>query len=284
MKRMLSLSTVFLTCFFGLAGQSPMPADSTMMYLPPSERQQGNYSLPDTGLGSPGTPYGRIPGLPGSNDLLDDMFGVRLPFPQLELPYRVVPEITAADLRIHNPYIGLDPAFYRSRNFILMPIGMHYLNHVEGGNRAGVGGTLRISDNITANVSTFMSSAYSGFSQPDRILNASLNLSLDIKLAERVTLRAFGQYSAAQGINPALNPMIGTGNYFGGALRVMVTDNFGIEGGFTRSYFMGEWHNSYYVIPIIKGFGGIGISAGMDPFLFPVTQRQMMSRRGMPIR
>ena len=276
------MSIAFLACCLNLAGQDPVPADSMAVNSMQPETEL-DYGLPDTGRLLPGMTPGRVPALPSGNGLFDDGFPARPSLLRPEMPYRAIPEITVADLKIYNPYVGLDPAFLRSANFVLMPIGMHYLNPVEGGNMAGVGGAFRISDNITANVSSFVSSAYSGFSQSDRMLNASLNLSLDIRLAERLTLRTFGQYSVAPGLNPALNPMIGTGNYFGGALRVMITDNFGLEGGFTRSYFMGEWHNSYYVIPVINGIGAIGISIGGSD-MFPVTQREMMKRNGTPMK
>ncbi len=275
MVRKILLSAAFAVCCFGLAGQNHVRVEATgadsLRQEPDVER-----NLPDMYFGNFDDAFRN------GYDIMPSL--VRPELPYRAVPGRAVPEITAADLKIYNPYAGLDPAFYRSRNFVLMPVGMHYRNTVEGGDMAGVRGSFRLADNITASVGTFVSSAYSGYSHPDRVLNASLNLSLDVRVAERVTLRMFGQYSAAPGLNPALNPMIGGGNYFGGAVRVMITDKFGLEGGFTRSYFMGEWTNSYYVIPVIEGFGGIGISIGRDPFLFPATQHEMMRRRGIPVK
>lgn len=175
-------------------------------------------------------------------------------------------QINVTDLRIYNPNSKPGSVFYRRNNFTIAPIGIHYQHSIEGGDIVGVSGTVKISKKLSGTVTSYYSSAYMGIGQPNRVENFSTHLNLDFKLTDWLTLRGFGQYSIGSGINPAYSPVVGSANSFGGAARIMFTEQFGIEAGMIRSYYNGNWTNFYYVAPVIQIDQKSAIRISTSPF------------------
>lgn len=75
-----------------------------------------------------------------------------------------------------------------------------------------------------------------------------------IKVAERVALTGFGNYSlynSGSGGTP-LPPMMYPQNNYGGGVQLRLTDKFGLEGGVRRDYnvFTRKWETSPYILPV----------------------------------
>lgn len=86
----------------------------------------------------------------------------------------------------------------------------------------------------------------------DRFKNLGVSGRMRVKVAERIYVNGYGQYSAYNN-SPHILPM---GMYpatsYGGTIEVKITDKFGIEGGAFREYdpFTRKWKTHYYVSPV----------------------------------
>lgn len=78
--------------------------------------------------------------------------------------------------------------------------------------------------------------------------------SLEWKVNNWLSFRGFGTYSVNKPhYSLAMNPFVENTNY-GGTIRVMFNEHFGVEGGVTREFnpFTGKWKTYPVIYPIIK--------------------------------
>ena len=137
----------------------------------------------------------------------------------------------------------------RSGRLSFSPFSHHVSNGFEGADIAGYGGQIKINDHIALNMSAYVSSGYFGPMVPERIGNASLSLGVSAKITDRLSMNGWGILSANSGINPVYMPMVGAAKGFGVGMSYKLTENIILHGVYQRSYYQGEWHNSFFVLP-----------------------------------
>lgn len=115
----------------------------------------------------------------------------------------------------------------------------------------------KVADNFTVTAGTYIS----GYSIQERFRSksyndAGINSTLKYSINDRISIHAFGQYSAfarknkfdSSGSHQGLFPQ----TYYGGAFEYKVTDRFGIMGGMNRELnpMTGKWKNVPFVVPV----------------------------------
>ncbi|MDR0796426.1 MAG: hypothetical protein LBE79_10335 [Tannerella sp.] len=143
----------------------------------------------------------------------------------------------AAKLRIDHETVTLTPYNYS------------FYNSFEGVTMQGISGRFVFNDFLTANLNYFISSMYFGPFQPNPYINNSLQMSIDLRVHDRVQLVGLGGVSVREGLDPRMSTFLGGSNYFGAGMKVKVTDKFGFGFGVTRSFFRGNWTSRPYVVP-----------------------------------
>jgi hypothetical protein len=132
----------------------------------------------------------------------------------------------------------------------LTPYHYSFSNLIEGLTMQGISGRFVFNDFLTANVNYFVSSTYFDVFQPRPYINNSLQTNLELKVHDRLYLVGLGGVSVREGLNPRMPTFLGGSNYFGGGVKIKVTDKVGFGFGVTRSYFRGNWTSRPYVVPV----------------------------------
>lgn len=130
------------------------------------------------------------------------------------------------------------------------PYSYSYLNSLEGHTYQGLQSTFEITDFLTTNVNTFLSSAYYGESHPYRYINGSMYMNLKLRVLDRVKLVGEGQVSIREGFDPKLPASIGGANFYGVGIEVKVAKRIGIGVGVRNYYYRGSWTKRTYAAPV----------------------------------
>ena len=115
---------------------------------------------------------------------------------------------------------------------------------------AGIGTSFRVNDRLSLGGQTYISSAFMGAAQPNRVMNGSVRLSANYWVSDWLMVYGHGQYSVGGGINPMYAPMIGPANVYGGGVQVKITDKIGFGVGVSREYWQGDWNTRYQYYPM----------------------------------
>ncbi|MDU1905453.1 MAG: hypothetical protein E6772_11770 [Dysgonomonas sp.] len=113
-----------------------------------------------------------------------------------------------------------------------------------------------VTDNFTVSAGTYISKYRLGYNSYN---DAGINTSLRYNINDRISIHAFGQYSAfarkhkldSNGPYEGMFPQ----THFGGAFEYKITDRFGLMGGMKRELnpMTGKWNNTPFIVPVFYG-------------------------------
>ncbi len=189
--------------------------------------------------------------LPTTSTLPISPMAAPLTLPSIEASAITGSNIEMGQMKIA-PFAGYTPSdgsLYSAHGLTIRPVRHDHLV----ANDIGIAGSYRIGRRTTLSSNIFMQTGRYSLHTPRYFVGAA-NATIAYSVSERLTLRAYGQYSPTPLLSSPLSTSV-YGTNFGVQADYRVVDFLSLQAGAEQTMYMGQWNTNYYLTPVLHIWG-----------------------------